>query len=97
MDLDPREAIDRLRAVFGGPAGHRTLHAKGRFYAATFTATPEAAALCRAGHLDGVTRPALVRWSSASGHGSAKDPVPDIRGMAPPRGPCPCGCCGIRS
>lgn len=82
MDLDPKAAIDRLRAAFGGPDGHRTLHAKGRFYDATFTATPEAAALCRAGHLDGRERPVLVRWSTASGHARAKDPTPDIRGMA---------------
>jgi catalase len=80
--LDPREAVDRLRAAFGGPDGYRTLHAKGRFYAGSFTATPEAAALCRAGHLDGSPRPVLVRWSTASGNGRAKDPSPDIRGMA---------------
>ena len=51
--LSPEQAIDRLRAAFGGPDGHRTLHAKGRFYTGTFTATPEATELCRAGHLDG--------------------------------------------
>jgi catalase len=80
--VEPEEAIDRLRAAFGGPPGYRTLHAKGRFYSGTFTATPEAAALCRAGHLDGRTRPVLVRWSTASGNGRTKDPRPDIRGMA---------------
>src|SRR3954465_14679326 len=40
--VDPLVAIDRLRAAFRGPDKHRTLHAKGRFYAGTFTATPEA-------------------------------------------------------
>ncbi len=80
--MEPEEAIDRLRAAFGGPPGHRTLHAKGRFYSGTFTATPEAAVLCRAGHLDGRTRPVLVRWSSASGNARTKDPTPDVRGMA---------------
>ena len=80
--LTATEAIDRLRAAFGGPAGHRTLHAKGRFYAGTFTATPEATALCRAGHLDGRPHDVLVRWSNASGHVHAPDPKPDIRGMA---------------
>ena len=80
--MDPSEAIDRLRAAFGGPDGHRTLHAKGRFYSGTFTATPEATALCRAGHLDGAPHPVLLRWSSASGNVRAKDPTPDIRGMA---------------
>ena len=38
--LSPEQAIDRLRAAFGGPTGYRTLHAKGRFYTGTFTATP---------------------------------------------------------
>jgi catalase len=80
--MDASEAIRRLRAAFGGPDGHRTLHAKGRFYAGTFTATPEATALCRAGHLDGAPHPVLLRWSSASGNVRGKDPTPDIRGMA---------------
>jgi catalase len=80
--LTPQDAIDRLRAAFRGPDGHRTLHAKGRFYAGTFTATPEATALCRAGHLDGQPHDVLVRWSNASGNAQAPDKAPDIRGMA---------------
>ena|SRR5688572_16531674 len=80
--MRPSEAIDRLRAAFGGPDGHRTLHAKGRFYEGTFTATPEASALCRAGHLDARPHPVLVRWSTASGHARSKDTTPDVRGMA---------------
>jgi catalase len=77
----PKQAIDRLRGAFGGPAGHRTLHAKGRFYTGTFTATPEATALCRAGHLDGRPHEVTVRWSNAAGKPRA-DAKPDIRGMA---------------
>ncbi len=77
----PKQAIDRLRAAFGGPSGHRTLHAKGRFYTGTFTATPEATALCRAGHLDGQPHELTVRWSNAAGKPRA-DAKPDIRGMA---------------
>ena len=64
--LSPERAIDRLRAAFRGPDGHRTLHAKGRFYTGTFTATPEAAALGRAGHLDGQPHEVTVRWSNAA-------------------------------
>jgi catalase len=79
--LSPQQAIDRLRAAFGGPAGYRTLHAKGRFYTGTFTATPEATALCRAGHLDGQPHQVTVRWSNAAGR-SRGDAKPDIRGMA---------------
>lgn len=80
--IDPVVAIDRLRAAFGGPGRHRTLHAKGRFYAGTFTATPEAAALGRAGHLSGDPVPVVVRWSNAGGDASVPDTVADIRGMA---------------
>ena len=80
--LDPAVAIDRLRAAFRGPSGYRTLHAKGRFYAGTFTATPEAAQLCRAGHLDGSPTPVVVRWSNGGGNPEVADPKPDVRGMA---------------
>ncbi len=79
--LSPQQAIDRLRAAFGGPSGNRTLHAKGRFYTGTFTATPEATALCRAGHLDGQPHEVTVRWSNAAGK-PRSDAKPDIRGMA---------------
>ena len=79
--LSPQQAIDRLRAAFGGPSGNRTLHAKGRFYTGTFTATPEATELCRAGHLDGQPHEVTVRWSNAAGKPRA-DAKPDIRGMA---------------
>ncbi|MBA2954676.1 catalase [Nocardioides sp. MAH-18] len=80
--LDPVVAVDRLRAAFRGPEKHRTLHAKGRFYAGTFTATPEAAALGRALHLTGESVPVLVRWSNAGGNADVPDTLPDIRGMA---------------
>jgi catalase len=76
------EALDRIAAVFGRHSGFRALHAKGRFYAATFTATPEATALCRAGHLQGTEVPVWVRWSNGSGNPKVKDGAPDVRGMA---------------
>jgi catalase len=80
--LDPAQAVERLRAAFGGPDGYRTLHAKGAFYSGTFTATPEATELCRAGHLDGQPHDVTVRWSNAGGNARVPDPKPDIRGMA---------------
>jgi catalase len=80
--LSPQQAIDRLRAAFSGPPGHRTLHAKGRFYTGTFTATPEATELCRAGHFDGQPHQVTVRWSNAAGNAKRSDTRPDIRGMA---------------
>ncbi len=80
--LSPHQAIDRLRAAFSGPPGHRTLHAKGRFYTGTFTATPEATELCRADHFDGQPHEVTVRWSNAAGNAKRSDTRPDIRGMA---------------
>lgn len=80
--VDPEQAIDRINAVFGRHPGHRALHAKGAFYAGTFTATPEAAALCRAGHLQGDPVPVRVRWSNGGGNPKVADGAPDVRGMA---------------
>jgi catalase len=83
MALDPREAIDRITAVFRGPhPGARTLHAKGAFFAGTFTATPEAAGLTTAAHLRGDPVPVLVRWSNGSGYPGNRDTGQDVRGMA---------------
>jgi catalase len=79
--IDPERAVDRINGVFGRHDGDRTLHAKGDFYAGTFTATPRAAALCRAGHLQGDTVPVWVRWSNGAGKRNP-DKVPDVRGMA---------------
>ena len=80
--IEPKVLVDRLRTAFGGPDHHRTLHAKGRFYAGTFTATPEAAAIGRALHLNGEPVPVVVRWSNAGGNVDVPDKKPDIRGMA---------------
>jgi catalase len=80
--LTPAEAIDQLRAPFDPPPGYRSAHAKGAFYAGTFVATPEAAALCRAEHLGGTEVPLLVRWSNGAGTTRYPDGKADIRGMA---------------
>ena len=80
--LDPREAIDRINAVYGSHAGHRALHAHGSFYTGTFTATSEAGRLCRAAPFSGDPVPVLVRWSNAGGDPDRPDRVPDVRGMS---------------
>jgi catalase len=80
--LEPEKMVDGIKAVFGDHAGYRTLHAKGAFYAATFTATPAATALCRAGHLQGDPVPVRVRWSNGGGNPKVPDKAPDVRGMA---------------
>jgi catalase len=82
-DPTPAQAIDRIRTTFGvGDAKHRTLHAKGGFYAGTFTATPRAGELSKAGHLGGAAVPILVRWSNGGGNPALPDKAPDVRGMA---------------
>jgi catalase len=48
----------------------------------TFTATPEAAALTRAAHMQGEPVPALARVSNGAGNPDAPDYQPDVRGLA---------------
>ncbi len=80
--LEPEKMVDGIKAVFGDHAGRRALHAKGAFYAGTFTATPAARALSRAGHLQGDPVPIRVRWSNGGGNPKVPDKAPDVRGMA---------------
>lgn len=80
--VEPEQAIDRINRVFGSHPGARALHAKGGFYRGTFTATPEAAALSRAGHLQGDRVDVRVRWSNGAGNPDLPDKAPDVRGMA---------------
>jgi catalase len=83
--LTPADMIAGINRAFAQTTGigdHRTLHAKGRFYAGTYTATPEAAELCRAGHLRGDPVPVWVRWSNGGGNPRLPDKAPDVRGMA---------------
>ena len=80
--VTPDEAIEAIRGTGGAKPGCRALHAKGTLYRGTFTATPEAAGLSRAKHLDGSVVPALIRFSNGSGNPSQSDALPGVRGMA---------------
>jgi catalase len=80
--ITPDQAIDTIRDTGGAHPGYRALHAKGKLYRGTFTATPEAAQLSRAAHLTGSAVPALIRFSSGSGNPAQRDNVPGVRGMA---------------
>jgi catalase len=80
--LEPRDAIDRINQIYGSHRHHRALHARGSFYTGTFTATPEAGALCAAAHFSGEPVPVLVRWSNGGGNPDKPDKVQDVRGMA---------------
>lgn len=67
--------VENIHANFQGfHPGFRGVHAAGRFYAATFKATPEAKRLSRAVHFQGEPVPATVRHSH--------------RGSGNPVGPC---------
>jgi catalase len=80
--IEPSEAIDRINKVFGRHPGCRALHARGSFYSGRFTASKEAAALCRAEPFSGKPVPVLVRWSNAAGNPQVSDEKQDLRGMA---------------
>jgi catalase len=80
-DLSER-LVDGLNATYGVHPGYRAAHAKGVLCAAEFIASPQAASLTRAGHLQGSRVPAHVRFSNGSGDPSVADGVRDARGMA---------------
>ena len=76
------QIVDAANDLYGSHDGSRALHAKGTWCAGTFTATPEAAELCRAAHFQGEPVPALIRFSNASGDPESDDWQRDSRGMA---------------
>ena len=80
--LTPEQAIDAVNERYGRHAGHRALHAKGTVCTGSFTATPEAARLTRAVHMQGQRVDVTVRFSNGSGDPSSPDHAPDVRGMA---------------
>jgi catalase len=76
------QAIEALNAVHWRHPAFRAAHAKGTLCRGTFTATPEAARLTRAAHLQGSPVDVTVRFSNGSGDPTAADSKPDGRGMA---------------
>jgi len=77
------EIVDALNAVNGAHAGYRAVHAKGTVCSGTFTATPEAAKLSVAAHLQGDPVETTVRFSNATGNPKTSDAHPIAgRGMA---------------
>ncbi|BBX48631.1 catalase family peroxidase [Mycobacterium cookii] len=80
--VTPDQAIETIRETGGAQPGNRALHAKGKLYRGTFTATPAAAQLSCAAHLSGAAVPALIRFSSGSGNPKQPDNAPGVRGMA---------------
>jgi catalase len=80
-DLSDR-LVDALNSAYGVHAGHRAAHAKGVLCAATFTATPAAAAISRAAHFHCEPVRAHVRFSNGSGDPTVPDGTRDARGIA---------------
>jgi catalase len=82
VSVTPQDAIAAANAMFGRHPGFRALHAKGTLLKGTFTATPEAARLTRAAHMQGEPVPATVRMSNGGGDPDVPDYKPDVRGLA---------------
>jgi catalase len=78
----PEQAIAAIHERFGEHPGHRAFHAKGTLYSGTFTATPAAARLTRAAHMQGEPVPATIRFSNGGGDPTVPDYAPDVRGLA---------------
>ncbi len=82
MSATPEQATQAANEVFGTHAGYRALHAKGVLLKGTFTATPYASHLTRAGHMQGEPVPVTVRVSNGGGDPGVPDYAPDVRGLA---------------
>ncbi len=74
--------VEAISSEFGITPGYRAAHAKGMCFDAVFTATPMAARLCVAPHLQGEPVPAVVRFSNASSSPRAADAAQEVGGMA---------------
>jgi catalase len=82
VSVTPKQAVDVANDLFGRHPGFRAFHAKGILLKGTFTATPEAARLTRAAHMQGEPVPVTVRFSNGAGNPGEPDYKPDVRGMA---------------
>jgi catalase len=82
MTATPQDSTAAANEVFGRHPGHRALHAKGTLLKGAFAASPEAAALTRAAHMQGEPVPATIRVSNGGGDPDVPDFKPDVRGLA---------------
>jgi catalase len=80
--ITPDEAVDAINERFGRHEGRRAFHARGVVLKGTFAATPAAARLTRAAHMQGEPVPVTVRVSNGSGDPGEPDYAPDVRGLA---------------
>lgn len=82
MTITADEAIEVIHKRFGAHERSRAFHAKGTLCAGSFVATPEAAALTTAAHMQGREVPVLARVSNGGGNPKIPDYEPDVRGLA---------------
>jgi catalase len=82
MESLSQQAIEAIHAVSGKHEGFRAVHAKGILCKGSFEATPEAAGLTRAPHMQGDPVDVTVRLSNGSGNPKLPDYGHDARGMA---------------
>jgi catalase len=82
VTVTPQQSTEAANEVFGTHPGRRALHAKGMLLKGTFTATPFARALTRAGHMQGEAVPVTARVSNGGGNPDVPDYAPDVRGLA---------------
>ena len=78
----PEQIVDAIHDIAGRHAESRAVHAKGVVCEGTFTATPAAASLTRAAHMQGEPVKATVRFSNGGGDPGAPDSAKDGRGLA---------------
>jgi catalase len=78
----PEQAVDAVNEVYGVHRGQRAVHARGVVVRGTFTATPDAARLTRAAHMQGGPVAVTTRFSNGSGDPNSPDRAQDARGMA---------------
>jgi catalase len=81
-DTLAEQAVNAINDLAGRHEGFRTAHSKGTLVAGSFTATPEAAGLTRAAHMQGDPVRATVRYSNGGGDPGAPDYAREGRGMA---------------
>ena len=77
-----QDVVDAINDVSGAHPGYRAAHAKGILCAGSFTASPAAARISRAAHLQGEPVQTTVRFSNGSGDPTRSDGANDGRGLA---------------
>jgi catalase len=76
------QVVDAINDVSGAHADHRAAHARGTLCGGRYTATPDAARLTRAAHMQGDPVRATIRFSNGGGDPGIPDYATEGRGMA---------------